>query len=426
MAATVENREPDQRRGRRTSYRAAAWLAWSLCAVSLALLAAAATVSYLRYSSAPADGLFWLGLEFLAMVGFAAYPIVGALVVSRRPENAVGWLLCLVSLPMAAVWFTEPYVDYAQKVHAGSLPGVGVASFLDSINPGLFLATFVLLLFPDGRLPSRRWRPLVWVTGGGAVLFVAHGALEFGGPFPLGVELPGPVLEALWTVDQVLILAGILGAAASLLVRLRRSRDIERQQVKWLVYAASVTGVSAIGALLAALSLLPSPLGDVLWVVTILGFAAMPVAVGVAILRYRLYEIDIIINRTLVYGVLTATLALVYFGGVTTTQTVFRTLTGQEEQPQLAIVVSTLVIAALFSPLRRRIQAFIDRRFYRRKYDAAKTLEAFSAKLRDETDIERLGDEMAGVVWETMQPAHVGLWLRPDWEVKAGGREPRS
>jgi hypothetical protein len=143
-------------------------------------------------------------------------------------------------------------------------------------------------------------------------------------------------------------------------------------------------------------------------------FAMIPVAAGIAILRYRLYEIDLIINRTLVYGSLTALLAVVYFGGVAATQAIFRALTGQEQQPQLAVVVSTLVIAALFIPLRRRIQGFIDRRFYRRKYDARKTLEAFSAKLRDETDLEALNSELVGVVRETMQPTHVSLWLRSD------------
>jgi hypothetical protein len=147
----------------------------------------------------------------------------------------------------------------------------------------------------------------------------------------------------------------------------------------------------------------------------------IPISIGIAILRYRLYEIDTLINRTLVYGALTVLLAIVYFGGVTATEAIFRTLTGQEQQPQLAVVVSTLVIAALFTPLRLRIQSFIDRRFYRRKYDARKTLEAFSAKLRDETDLDALNNDLVGVVRETMQPTHVSLWLRPDPPPRASG-----
>jgi len=153
-------------------------------------------------------------------------------------------------------------------------------------------------------------------------------------------------------------------------------------------------------------------LGRVGYALVLIGLAGLPISMGIAITRYRLYEIDIIINRTLVYGALTATLALVYFGGVTATQEIFQTLTGQEQQPQLVIVISTLVIAALFNPLRRRIQSFIDRRFYRRKYDARKTIERFSAKLRDETDLDALSDDLVGIVRETMQPEHVSLWLR--------------
>ncbi len=146
----------------------------------------------------------------------------------------------------------------------------------------------------------------------------------------------------------------------------------------------------------------------------VVGAVSVPVSMGIAVLRYRLYEIDTLINRTLVYGALTVMLAVVYFGGVTATQTIFRALTGQERQPQLAVVISTLVIAALFNPLRRRIQSFIDRRFYRRKYDARKTLEAFSTKLKNETDLDSLNNDLVSVVRETMQPAHVSVWLRPD------------
>jgi hypothetical protein len=169
-------------------------------------------------------------------------------------------------------------------------------------------------------------------------------------------------------------------------------------------------------------SLPPPPLWfELLFSVAVLSFAGVPVAIGFAVLRYRLCEIDTVINRTLVYGALTSSLALVYFGGVAITQTIYRAFTGQEQQPQLAIVISTLVIAALFNPLRRRIQGFIDRRFYRSKYDAAKTLEAFSAKLRDETDLDALSSDLVGVVREAMQPAHVSLWLRPELSPRGSG-----
>jgi hypothetical protein len=179
---------------------------------------------------------------------------------------------------------------------------------------------------------------------------------------------------------------------------------VESQQIKWLAFFAAIMAVG-FGIIDA---------GAWLFLVGTAAFNCFPIGVGIAVMRYRLLDIDVVINRALVYGSLAAILALVYSGGVTAIQALFTALTGQEEQPQLAIVVSTLLIAALFTPLRRRIQSFIDRRFYRRKYDAAKTLEAFSAKLRDETDLDALSDDLVGVVRETMQPAHVFLWLRPD------------
>jgi hypothetical protein len=205
-----------------------------------------------------------------------------------------------------------------------------------------------------------------------------------------------------------------LVATASVLVRLGRSRGVERLQIKWFAYAAAVLASTTIVTYVLSELTSLQWLGWVVFAPATVGLVGMPVAVGLAILRYHLYDIDILINRTVVYGLLTAMLALVYFGGVVMTQSIFRALTGREEQPQLAIVISTLVIAVLFNPLRRRIQAFIDRRFYRRKYNAAKTLEAFSAKLRDETDLDALSDDLVGVARETMQPAHVSLWLRPE------------
>jgi hypothetical protein len=204
----------------------------------------------------------------------------------------------------------------------------------------------------------------------------------------------------------------------SLVLRFRRSRGEERQQIKWVAYAAAL-----IATYLFVDSIFGEALDPVSPILNAVFFGSLWVAIGVAILKYRLYDIDRVINHTLVYGLLTTALVAVYFGGVAAAQAIFRTLTGQEDQPQLAIVVSTLAIAALFNPLRRRIQSFIDRRFYRRKYDAAKTLEAFSAKLRDETDLDALSDDLVGVVRETMQPAHVSLWLRPD-PGSEEGKEP--
>jgi uncharacterized membrane protein YhdT len=351
------------------------------------------------------------------------YPTVGAIVASRRPQNPVGWLLCLNGLVISIGYFCAEYAIYALLAQPDSLPAgeamVWIVSWILPILNGLMV--FYILLFPTGRLPSRRWRWLGWLTVIYVVVGVILAAFSSGallgilGPIqnPLGIEGFSNIYykALLFTMASLLTLA----AALAVFIRLRRAIGVERQQIKWFAYAAVAT-VSA--ATLAYI--IPRVIDTPLWFERV-GFAlniafipAIPIAIGIAILRYRLYDIDILINRTLVYGSLTLMLGLVYFGGVTATQVVFTALTGQEEQPQLTIVVSTLVIAALFTPLRRRIQSFIDRRFYRRKYDARKTLEAFSAQLRDETDLNALSEDLVGVVRETMQPAHVSLWLRPD------------
>jgi hypothetical protein len=295
------------------------------------------------------------------------------------------------------------------------------------------IGIYLLLLFPDGRLPSRRWRLLAWLAGAviaveSAAIFLSPGPLQDlrGARNPFGLEAH-PWVEGLGLIVLPLLPLCMVASAVSLVLRFRRSTGVVREQIKWIAFAASFMGLLYLGIMGTGLIIFlisapqtPSDLGSqsllgaLLENVMVLSFAGVPVAIGFAVLKYRLYEIDIIINRTLVYGSLTLMLALVYVGGVTATQAVFTALTGQEEQPQLAIVVSTLVIAALFTPLRRRIQAFIDRRFYRSKYDARKTLEAFSTKLRDETDLDALSGDLVGVVRETMQPAHVSLWLRPE------------
>jgi len=296
------------------------------------------------------------------------------------------------------------YAAYARVVEPGSLVAPRTISHVLALGGPLALtmAPFLLLLFPTGRLPSRRWRPLAWIatlSGAGVLLL---NLLYDNRPDTVG----GPI-TATTIVVVSLIFATILLSALSLVVRYRRASGVERQQLKWVALAAVVTILFTA----AQLSWLNVVLSKLLW--NLLETAQQIVlyaAVGVAILRHRLYDIDVVINRTLVYLSLTATLVALYFGGIVLVQTTLRTLTGQESS--LAVVASTLVIAALFNPLRRRIQSFIDRRFYRRKYDARKTLEAFSARLRDETDLQALNGELTRVVRETMQPAHVSLWLR--------------
>jgi hypothetical protein len=287
----------------------------------------------------------------------------------------------------------------------------------------VLVVIYLPLLFPDGRLLSRRWLPVAVLPGIATLSLVVLGALKDTLFIGRAGRIDNPiVIEGLGFIEDLpifgvlngLLLVGVVGAGASVVVRFRRSRGVEREQMKWFVYAAALL------LLAPAVNPLPDFVNGV-WLALVL--IAISTAIGIAVLRYRLYDIDVVINRTLVYGPLTATLVLIYLGGVVSLQYAFRALSGQEEQPQLAVVVSTLVIAALFNPLRRRIQAFIDRRFYRRKYDAAKTLATFSAKLRDETDLDALNAELVGVIRETMQPTHVSLWLRPDPSPKRGGGE---
>jgi hypothetical protein len=362
-------------------------------------------------------------------VGFGAFAVVGAILVAKRPTNAIGWIMAAVALMVAIFNTGGAYATYVMLTRgqpdALAVFGAWTANWYWFLMLALALI-YLPMLFPDGRLLSRRWLPVAVLAGIAMLGFVLPRAFADTLPVneapgykidnPIGIEGLGPVenLPIFGVLVNGLLIVAFVGAAASVVVRLRRSRGVERQQMKWFAY---VTVVFVGGSILA--STIGEATGvrwleDISFALSIVALVGLPIAVGVAILRHRLYDIDIIINRTLVYATLTAMLAAVYLGGVTATQTIFRTLSGQEQQPQLAIVVSTLVIAALFTPLRRRIQAFIDRRFYRRKYDARKTLEAFSAKLRDETDLDALKNELVGVVRETMQPAHVSLWLRPD------------
>jgi hypothetical protein len=400
------------------SRRTATWLAWSLCALSLALTALSLLLLAFNRSDPNTHIYEYWQVDTLVPVSFS---IIGAIIASRLPANPLGWLFCAAACVAAVDHFSAEYALYALLAQPTSLPAGEALAWLASWAWILYCGCIALslLLFPNGRPPSRRWRWLAWLsvflTIAGAVwVAFSPGVIGNLGSIrnPLGIEgLP----SGFKPVQTIMLALLFVAALSTLVVRLRRARGIERQQIKWPAFTVVVVAGSSFlsdTAISEAIGLRWLEwAGYVIFIPALIGF---PISIGIAIVRYRLYDIDILINRTLVYGALSATLALIYFGGVATTQAIFRALTGQQEQPQLAIVISTLLIAALFNPLRRRIQRFIDRRFYRRKYDARKTLEAFSAKLRDETDLDALSDDLVGVVKETMQPSRISLWQRPD------------
>ncbi len=335
-----------------------------------------------------------------------AFGAVGALIASRHPRNVIGWLFCGSGLLNGVEVFLEEYHVYANIAHAGTLPAGEAVQWIiawlwvwASGTPWIFLP----LLFPDGQLPSPRWRSFAWLSGAtltATASVFAFAPIQYSGyRHSFVIDAPDAVWAPVFTSALVLLGACVLGAALSLLLRFRRAQGEKRQQLKWIVYA---------GVLLAVLS----PLSNInaLSGLIILALLGVPVATAIAILRYRLYDIDLIIRRTLVYSVLTGLLAFIYFGSVVILQRLFTAVSGQ--QSAVAIVLSTLAIAALFAPLRRRVQDVIDRRFYRKKYDAAKTLAAFATTCRDETDLEKLTARLVEVVDETMQPESVSLWLK--------------
>ena len=414
--------------------RASFWVAWSLAGVSVAMFVAGIVFALLSLNVADpvkqtsAGGIGGL----LVFLPFLAFPVVGVLIASRRPENPIGWICLTAGLFWMFIVMGDPLTAYSLAT-TGSAPGPVMLDALTLWSWALplgLLGTFMIMLFPNGRLPSRRWRPLAFLSG--AAILLASVALTLEpGPLPhrggvrnpLGIE-GHPWVQSVGAACILLLALCILASAVSLIWRYRHSDRETRQQIKWLAFAASFMGVAYLSALVGGIFFVPEYLfaeGEApIWIslvftTVLISFAGIPTAIGFAVLKYRLYDIDIIINRALVYGSLTVSLALIYFGGVLSTQAVFRAITGQEQQPQLAVVVSTLAIAALFGPLRRRIQEVIDRRFYRRKYDAALIMTAYGTRLRDEVDLQTLSDDLLGVVRETVQPAHASLWLRsPD------------
>jgi hypothetical protein len=382
-------------------------LARGLAALSLLLLASGYLVSEQRTA----------GVEFGQAVFITAiaivFSVVGVLIASRHPANAIGWVFLGAALAAGLANLGGGYAEYWLDSGKGSdALGQAAASYTNvSWVPFILVPpTFLLLLFPDGRLLSRRWRPVAWSAVLGIVGTSVAGGLR-SGPLedfpelanPFGVA--SPLLDALEGLAALLLVIGLFGSAVSLILRFRRAAGQQRQQIKWLALAGAV----------AALTVPIASAGYDLWgeaatnIASMISVLGLPVAAGIAILRHRLYDIDVVINRTLVYGALTATLAGVYLGSVLLLQLA---LSGVTEGSGLAVAVSTLAAAAVFRPARTRIQGAVDRRFYRRKYDAERTLEAFSTRLRDEVELGVLRAELSAVVAETVQPAHVSLWLR--------------
>jgi len=390
------------------------WAALSAWVLSLALVAGGVLLFVANRSVENDIGRYTVNLVVAAL----AFSSVGVIVAPRQRENPVGWLLLGTGALYAVELFAGNYSVYTLSTVPGSLPGGSVAAWLTSwvwIFGGS-LTIFVFLFFPDGKLPSPRWRPVAWLVLVNAALSVAPYAFgpgplrEFNeGPLivnPLGIQGSGGLLDLLARVSVLLSIPILLALVLGLVVRYRRAQGEERQQIKWVAYAVALFAFAVI-VVSAWPSLDGTAVGGALFLA---GFLAIPSAMALAILKYRLYDIDVVINLTLVYGALTATLVLTYFGSIALLQGVLIALTGQASQ--LAVVASTLVIAALFNPVRHRIQSFIDRRFYRRRYDVAKTLEAFGTNLREEIDLEHLKGELVTVVEQTVQPAHVSLWLR--------------
>ena len=386
--------------------RRLAWLGFgvsaSLTAAGVALLAQVPAGTHER-----AGNSFALSALFALIL--LVFGVVGALVASRLPRNPIGWLFLVLALIEGVYELAFGYAHYA--LDRGSLPATEWAAWVSNwtspLSPPFLIAA--LLLFPDGRPPTPRWRWVLWLCVP-LLAFTLAGYAFAPGPldeFP-SVTNPAGISGAGWVTagaSDPVTFALLVAAAAGLVVRFRRSRGIERQQVKWLAYAAAMMAaflvVSSIATAVAGADE-DSILAGFVFAVCISG---VPVAVGIAILRHRLYDIDLVIRRTLVYGALTATLVLIYLASVL----VVGLAVGQSG---LAVAVSTLAVAALFRPALSRIQAAVDRRFYRRRYDAARTLEAFGGRLRDELDLETLVGDIRGVVSETVQPAHVSVWLR--------------
>jgi hypothetical protein len=381
---------------------------WSVLGLALGLGALGALFGALNHFQPAGSAAVWSELVIAL-----AFSVSGAVIVGYRPANPIGWILSTMGLTLDAALFLGEYGDYALRTNPGAVPGGVLAMWLQNIFwfPTLGLVPLLFLLAPDGSLPSPRWRPVVWVAVAAMALVIVASALS---PGPLGGDpRPGAPQNPVGIAParQILDLAGGVGfvvtpalavvALLALTRRSRRARGVERQQLKWFAYAAFL--------LVAGLAALLTPLSEaVANAIVAAGVGCFTAAVAVAVLRHGLYDIDVIINRTLVYGLLTLLLGLGYAGAVL----VLGQLAGQQRS-SLVVAGATLAVAAVFQPARRRVQAAVDRRFNRRRYDAAMTVAAFSARLREQTDLDTLSGELLQVVNQTMEPTTASLWLRP-------------
>ena len=408
--------------------RILAWWVFGFCAaITIWSLAWGWQARSLQQSDASwSGGGFWGNVPLVVAV--LSFPITGILIAARRPANRIGWLL----LAIGVAWGfsnVNSYSDYVILLHhphpgAAGLAAIGGSAWIVAIG---LTGIFLILLFPDGQLPGPRWRIVAWISGAamlaGFVLgLLTPGPMSQGGyphtDNPFGIGGLGTIISD----SKILILlvpAMMVASAASLIVRFRRSRGIARQQVKWLAAAAGFVAFTYMIVELVSVTIAPEATRAPTWLLILQGlalvsFGLIPAAIGIAILRYRLFDIDRLVRRTLVYAVLVACLALMYLAGVFVIESAVRSATGGSST--LAVTLSTLVVAVAFQPLRRRIQAMVDRRFYRARYDAARTLDAFSARMRGEIDLETLTGDVVSVVREALHPSHATVWLRPSEE----------
>jgi hypothetical protein len=398
------------------SKRTAFWLAWGTWVLYVII---AIVTLLLQIRDDPSS---WLGDLFDALI-LLAFATVGSLIALRRPQNPIGWLFCISTLLWALGNMLQEYTTYALITVPGSLPAGALMGVLGHWIGGIgwfLMLTFLLLLFPNGHLPSPRWRFLAWLI---TVLLAVYTITFLLSPYPYANSAIDPRLAAVRNpmgigaandlFDQLAgnlplaLFPTILACIVSVFLRFRRARGIERQQLKWFTYGLAISILMLIIILIAVFTT-PSGGPSTLFYLAVV---CIPISAGIAMLRYRLYDIDVLINRTLVYGLLTATLLVVYlvlvFGG----QHLLASLLGPNNA--VVLVVSTLIVAALFQPLHRRVQQLVDRRFYRSKYDAAQVVARFNETLRQEVNLDQLCAQLLTIVQETVQPTHLSLWLRP-------------